>query len=87
MGLVTQLDDPCHSNFTIQATEKYSAAMYQHGILATRGRFTENGENQVFPKSILWSQLVFQGAGSTSDVLVCNLNNLRAGHRLGGLSK
>ena len=58
-----------------------------HGILATRGRFTENGENQVFPKSILWSRLVFQGAGSTSDVLVCNLNNLRAGHRWGGLSK
>ena len=52
-----------------------------------RGRFTENGENQVFPKSILWSRLVFQGAGSTSDVLVCNLNNLRAGHRWGGLSK
>ena len=57
------------------------------GILATRGRFTKKGENQVFPKSILWSRLVFQGAGSTSDVLVCNLNNLRAGHRWGGLSK
>ena len=55
-----------------------------HGILATRGGFTKNGENQVFPKSILWSRLVFQGAGSTSDVLVCNLNNLRAGHWLGG---
>ena len=73
--------------FTTRLWLLFQSPQSPHGILATRGRFTKNGENQVFPKSILWSRLVFQGAGSTSDVLVCNLNNLRAGHWWGGLSK
>ena len=53
-----------------------------HGILGDVSQKIERTKS-----SSLWSRLVFQGAGSTSDVLVCNLNNLRAGHRWGGLSK